>query len=210
VSAEDPMSQLPTDRRAAQSRGGSDLSHARSILLTMLSVEVAVLVVTGIALFFLYRPTAGQAWNDVVTASEPWDVRLAHGLRLAHRLASWLTVPTAIAVAVVVAVGGWETVRRWRGVALSAGLALTALTASWTGFLLPWDQLALWAVEVGTNLRGYRPLFGPEVKFVLLGGVELSPETVIQWLLVHSLVLGPALAGLVLLAWRRTGPTPPR
>ena len=197
------MSQVPADSRAEPSRGRSDLSGARSILLTMLSVEVAVLVVTGVALFFLYRPSAGQAWNDVVTTSEPWDVRLAHGLRLVHRSASWLTVPTAIVVAVVVAVGGWETVRRWRGAALSAGLAVTALAASWTGFLLPWDQLALWAVKVGTNLRGYRPLFGPEVKFVLLGGVELSPDTVTRWLLVHALVLGPALVGLLLLAWRR-------
>ncbi len=43
------------------------------------------------------------------------------------------------------------------------------LLLSFTGYLLPWDQLALWAVTVGTNMMGYTPVFGNEVRFVLLG-----------------------------------------
>jgi quinol-cytochrome oxidoreductase complex cytochrome b subunit len=56
------------------------------------------------------------------------------------------------------------------------GVILLTLTLllSFTGYLLPWDQLALWAVTVGTNMMGYTPVFGEEVSFVLLGGVPRS------------------------------------
>ncbi len=168
------MTPLPPDRHASLRARPDALNQARSILLGILSVEVGVLVATGIALFFLYRPTAQQAWNDLVTESYDWEARVALGLRLLHRLASWLAVPTAMAAGVVVAVGGWVSARRWRAGILGAGIAMIALVASFTGFLLPWDQLALWAVRVGTNTAGYRILFGDSVRFVLVGGVEVS------------------------------------
>ena len=51
------------------------------------------------------------------------------------------------------------------------GVILLTLTLllSFTGYLLPWDQLSLWAVAVGTNMMGYTPVFGNQVRFVLLG-----------------------------------------
>ena len=52
-------------------------------------------------------------------------------------------------------------------------LTLTLLL-SFTGYLLPRDQLALWAVTVGTNMIGYTPVFGRDVRFVLLGGAEID------------------------------------
>ena len=188
-----------------QHRGpeGDDLARARSILLGILSVAVAVLVVTGIALFFLYRPTTRQAWPGLLTESYEWDVRVSSGLRLIHRLAAWLAVPTAIATGVVVAMGRSPTASRWTGSALGAGIPITTLAASFTGFLLPWDQLALSAVTVGSHVRGYRVLFDPVVRFVLIGGVEVSPQTLNRWLLLHMLFLGPALVALVGLGWRR-------
>ncbi len=197
-----PM-QLPSDERQDQWPGGEGLVHARSILLGILCVAAGVLVVTGIALFFLYRPTTQQAWPGVFTESHDWDVRLSSGLRLIHRFAAWLAVPTAIATGVVVAVGRSPTASRWTGPALGIAFPITAFAASFTGFLLPWDQLALSAVTVGSNVQGYRILFDPVVRFVLIGGVEVSPQTVIRWLLLHVLLLGPALVALVVLGWRR-------
>ena len=58
----------------------------------------------------------------------------------------------------------------------SAYTLLLTLLLSFTGYLLPWDQLALWAVAVGTNMMGYTPVFGKEVRFVLLGGAEIGAE----------------------------------
>lgn len=113
---------------------------------------------------------------------------------------------TAIRTGVVVALAGWARLHRWRGAAIGSGIALTTLAASVTGFLLPWDQLGLWAVTVGTSLRGYGVLFESSVKFVLIGGVEIQPATLLRWLAVHTLVLGPALVALVVFGWRRVSP----
>jgi quinol-cytochrome oxidoreductase complex cytochrome b subunit len=180
-----------------------DLARARSILFRILAVEVGVLVLTGVALFFLYRPSPAEGWGDVFGRGYRWDVRVAHGLGAVHELTSMLAIPTALATGVVLALGGRGSHGRWRGTAVGAGMAVATLAVSFTGYLLPWDQLALRAVTVGTNLRGYSPLFDPDVRFVLVGGVELSPGTVLWWLLVHAVVLTPALVGLVLLGWRR-------
>ena len=63
------------------------------------------------------------------------------------------------------------------------------LLLSFTGYLLPWDQLALWAVTVGTNMMGYTPVFGEQVRFVLLGGVEIGTDTLLRWYVLHVLLL---------------------
>lgn len=186
------------------------LARTGRVLLIVLAAQVAVLVVTGVALYFFYRPSSAQAWNDLALATNdgPWEVRLSNGLRFVHRLTSALAVLTAIATGVVVALAGRARLRRWRGAAIGAGIALTTLAASFTGFLLPWDQLGLWAVTVGTNLRGYGVLFESSVKFVLVGGVEIQPATLLRWLAVHTLILGPALVVLVALGWRRVSSWP--
>lgn len=185
--------------------GGADgdgLSRARAIALAILSVEVVVLIATGIALFFVYRPTANAAWDDLVLARASGG-GFANGVRTAHRIASQLAVPTAIAAGVLTAVSWNANLRRWAGGAIGIGIGSTALAASLTGFLLPWDQLAVWSVSVGTNMDGYRPIFRDEVRFALMGGTEVHRETLIRWLIVHMLVLGPALLAAVGLAWRR-------
>ncbi len=185
------------------------LARARSGLLLALVVEVTVLVVTGIALFFLYRPSVRHAWGDLGDATTR-SLGIASALRLVHRFASTMAVCTSVAVGVVLALRS-SVGRRWTGAALGAGVAVTTVLASFTGYFLPWDQLALWAVKVGTDIRGYIPLFGSQVRFVLIGGTEVSPGTMQWWLFVHAVVLAPALGGLLVLAWRRrpSGPEPP-
>ena len=71
------------------------------------------------------------------------------------------------------------------------GVVLLTLTLllSFTGYLLPWDQLALWAVTVGTNMMGYTPVFGDQVRFVLLGGAEIGTDTLLRWYVLHVLML---------------------
>jgi quinol-cytochrome oxidoreductase complex cytochrome b subunit len=82
-------------------------------------------------------------------------------------------------------------------------LLLLTLLLSFTGYLLPWDQLAIWAVSVGTGIAGYTPVFGDQVKFVLLGSVEIGPTTLIRWYVLHVLAL-PFLATIFLAVhfWR--------
>src|SRR5438270_12993437 len=71
------------------------------------------------------------------------------------------------------------------------GVILLTLTLllSFTGYLLPWGQLALWAVTVGTNMMGYTPVFGQQVAFALLGGGEIGTETLLRCSGLHVLML---------------------
>ena len=101
------------------------------------------------------------------------------------------------------AIGRSPTASRWTGPLFGAGIPITTLGAFFTGFLLPGDQLALSAVTVGSTARGYTVLFDQVVLFVLIGGVEISPSTLIRWLGVHILVMGSALGALLLVGWRR-------
>ncbi len=181
----------------------SGVTRVRAILLAGLSVEIGVLVVTGIVLYFVYVPTDGQAWGDVFPTGRSGGIRLADGIRLIHRLAAVLAFPTALAASILLALRGRPGVRRWTGAVLGVGIVLTTVAVSITGYLLPWDQLALWAVEVGTNIKGYRWLSNDTVRFVLLDGSEVSRGTVFWWLVVHALVLTPVLGALVVLAGRR-------
>jgi quinol-cytochrome oxidoreductase complex cytochrome b subunit len=81
--------------------------------------------------------------------------------------------------------------RAQRSVNWLVGLALLLLTLflSFTGYLLPWDQLAFWAVTVGTNIAKEAPLVGEGLRFVLLGGTEIGQSTLVRFYVLHVVVL---------------------
>lgn len=175
--------------------------RARRVVLTLLTAEVAVLILTGIALYFFYRPSDVQAWNDMAAASR--GVKASLWLRHVHRAAAAIVGPTVLAAALLVAAD--RSGPRWRRQWLvTGGLAVTAVAALLSGPLLPWDQLALWAVKVGTNLTGYEPIRGSQVRFVLIGGAEVAPSVVLRWLAFHAVTGGPVMAALAAAAWPAT------
>ena len=68
-------------------------------------------------------------------------------------------------------------------------LLLLTLLLSFSGYLLPWDQLALWAFTVGSTMGSYAPVFGDSVSFALIGGVQISADTLLRWYVLHVLFL---------------------
>ena len=145
-----------------------------------------LLTVTGIFLMFFYRPETTAAWNDM----NQLQTSVTFGLlvRNMHRWGAHLMVLTVfLHMARVFYHGAYKPPREFNWV---IGVILLTLTIglSFTGYLLPWDQLALWAVTVGTNMAGYTPVFGEEVRFVLLGGKEISPETLLAMVCVARVV----------------------
>ena len=84
--------------------------------------------------------------------------------------------------------GAYKSPREFNWV-IGIVLLLLTLLLSFTGYLLPWDQLALWAVTVGTSLAGYSPLIAKQANFVLLGGVVVGPDTLLRWYVLHVLLL---------------------
>jgi quinol-cytochrome oxidoreductase complex cytochrome b subunit len=82
-------------------------------------------------------------------------------------------------------------------------LFLLTLGLSFTGYLLPWDQLAFWAITVGTNIAAYAPVVGDQMKFLLLGGHVIGPMTLLRFYVLHCVMLPLAMLMLVSLhVWR--------
>ena len=150
-----------------------------------------LLTITGIFLMFFYRPAAGAgaefAFNDMQAIMQ--EVQFGELVRNLHRWAAHLMVLSVfLHMARVFYHGAYKPPREFNWVVGVVLLLLTLLLA-FTGYLLPWDQLALWAVAVGTEMMGYTPVFGEQVQFVLLGGVEIGPETLLRFYVLHVLLL---------------------
>jgi len=160
-----------------------------------------VLTVTGILLMLYYHPSTPRAYEDMKDLE--FVVSSGVFLRNLHRWSAHLMV---IAVFLhmlrVFFTGAYRPPREYNWVVGVLLLVLTLLL-SFTGYLLPWDQLAYWAITVGTNMAGYVPILGDRIRFLLLGGHSIGENTLIRFYVLHCVVL--PLAIVVLMAvhfWR--------
>ncbi len=144
-----------------------------------------LLTITGIFLMFYYAPTAEAAYVDVEALST--SVAFGSLVRNMHRWGAHLMVLSVfLHMSRVFYHGAYKPPREFNWV-VGVILLLLTLLLSFTGYLLPWDQLALWAVTVGTNMAGFVPVFGDQVKFALLGSVEVTGDTILRWYVLHVL-----------------------
>ncbi len=164
-----------------------------------------MLTITGIYLMFFYRPAAEVnaqlAYQDMKDLSAA--ITFGQLVRNLHRWAAHGMVFTVfLHMARVFYHGAYKPPREFNWV-IGVNLLQVTLLLSFTGYLLPWDQLAIWAVTVGTNMMGYTPVFGRQIKFVLVGGLEVGPPTLIRWYVLHVLAL-PFVAVLLMAVhfWR--------
>jgi cytochrome b6 len=154
-----------------------------------------VQVVTGILLLLYYRPSATEAYDSVqfIMTRVPfgWLVRSIH---------SWSANLMVGAVFVhLFSVLFLKAYRRPREFTWISGVLLFFLTLGFgfTGYLLPWNQLAFFATRVGTDIAGAVPLVGEGVVRFLRGGPDVSGATLTRFYGVHVAVL-PALATALL------------
>src|SRR5205807_6223079 len=84
-------------------------------------------------------------------------------------------------------------------------LFFVTLFLSFTGYLLPWDQIAIWAITVGTNLAPYVPILGDPVYKVLVAGSAVGQPTLIRFYVAHVILLPLAAALLMRSEERRVG-----
>ncbi len=150
-----------------------------------------LLTITGIFLMFFYRPMAdiggAQAYTDMQIIRT--SVFFGDLMRNLHRWGAHLMVlSVTLHMARVFYTGAYKPPREFNWV---VGVVLLFLTLglSFTGYLLPWDQLAIWAVTVGTSLAGYSPFIAKQANFLLLGGAIVSPNTLLRWYVLHVLAL---------------------
>ncbi len=168
-----------------------------------------LLSVTGLLLMFYYVPEENRAFNDMkdLRFMVPFGVIL----RNMHRWAAHGMVLTVMLhMARVFYTGSYKVPRQLNWV-VGAILLLLTLMLSFTGYLLPWDQLGFWAVTVGTNMAASTPVLGYEgpfqnllnvqidndIRFALIGGTRIGANALIRAYVWHCVAL-PLIATLLM------------
>jgi cytochrome b6 len=154
-----------------------------------------VQVVTGILLLLYYRPSAGEAYDSVqfIMTRVPfgWLVRSIH---------SWsANLMVGAAFAHLFTVLFMKAYRKPRELTWISGVLLLflALGFGFTGYLLPWNELAFFATRVGTDIAGAVPGIGEAIVRFLRGGPDVTGATLTRFFGVHVAVL-PAIATALL------------
>ena len=154
-----------------------------------------VLTGTGVWLMFFYAPSVERAYSDI----QNLETMVTFGLlvRNLHRWAAHLMVLTVfLHLCRVFFTGGYKRPREFNWV-IGVLLWVITLLLSFTGYLLPWDQLAYWAVTVGTNMIGETPFIGEQLRLILLGAKETGPEALVRFYALHMWLLPLAMIILI-------------
>src|ERR1700747_778345 len=170
--------------------------------------------ITGVLWMFYYRPTLEWAFNDILALR---DVTTLGIMREVHRWGAHAMVITVwLHMYRVFLTGSYKPPREFNWVVGVLLLVLTLLL-SFTGYLLPWDQLAIWAITVGSNMARATPFAGNEgpgaallklgdiafvtnqsdARFALLGGRFVGEAALLRFYVLHCVGL-PLVAGFLM------------
>ncbi|MEP0814336.1 MAG: cytochrome b N-terminal domain-containing protein [bacterium] len=146
-------------------------------------------LVSGILLLLYYKPTVSEAYNSVrfiaTEVSFGWFVRSVH-----HWCANLFIVFLFLHMARVFFTGSYKAPREMTWVS-GVVLLLIGLLFGFTGYLLPWDQIAYWATTVGTDLAKAvpPPALGNLLIVLLRGGATVSGDTLTRFFMLHVVFL---------------------
>ncbi len=160
-----------------------------------------ILTVTGILLMLYYHPSVPQAYADMKDLQ--FVVSAGVFLRNLHRWSAHAMVLLVFAhMFKVFYRGAYRPPREFNWV-IGVVLLLLTLFLSYTGYLLPWDQLAFWAITVGSNLLSAVPVMGAKIRFLMLGGNTVNANALLRFYVLHCVIL-PLLAALLIAVhfWR--------
>lgn len=146
--------------------------------------------ITGILLMLWYTPSPEIAYGDMLTILS--NVPLGQLMRDMHRLgAEFMVAVVAMHMMRTWITGSYKKPRQFTWF---SGLILLVITGflSFSGYLLPWDQLSLWAVTIGASMAEATPVVGDQVNLLLRGAPELGANGLLRFYLLHVLAL-PAL-----------------
>ena len=174
-----------------------------------------LLTLTGTLLMFYFHPSKGQAYRDIMYLQH--DVPFGNLLRNSHRwCAHAMVITTWLHMLRVFMTGSYKPPREfnWN---IGVLLLLFTMLLSFTGYLLPDDQLGFWAVTVGTNMARATPILGHEgplgpelgmtafndVRFALLGGSIVDANALLRAYIWHCIAI-PIIAATLMIVhfWR--------
>ena len=159
------------------------------------------LTVTGLYLMFFYVPSVSRAYQDILAIQD--SVAFGTLVRNMHRWAAHLMVLTVFLHMIRVFYhGAYKPPREFNWV-VGVILLLLTLLLSFTGYLLPWDQIAFWAITVGSQMATYAPLLSRESSIFLLGSIEVGQTTLLRFYVFHVIFL-PLIGAIFMIVhfWR--------
>lgn len=155
----------------------------------------AIQVSTGILLLLYYRPSAGEAYESIqflmTEVQFGWLVRSIHAWS-----ANLMIFAMFIHLFSTLIERAYRVPRELTWVSGGILMALT-LAFGFTGYLLPWNELAYFATRVGTEIPGVVPIMGPFIRRLLRGGDDVTGATLTRFYGIHVAVL-PAIVTMVL------------
>ncbi|MCU0594122.1 MAG: cytochrome b N-terminal domain-containing protein [Desulfobacterota bacterium] len=167
----------------------------------MAAVLVFLLLGTGVLLKFVYQPFADKAYESILyLQNQVLFGRLIRNIH--HWSANALVLVVFLHLLRVFFTGAFHAPRQFNWV-IGSGLLLLVLMSNFTGYLLPWDQLAFWAITICTGTLEYMPGIGLWLQRLIQGGAEVGPGTLTNFYAVHTAVLPASL--LILMSfhfWR--------
>ena len=145
------------------------------------------LTITGLILMVFYTPSPEVAYYDMIDILS--NVNMGKFMRDMHRLGAELMV--AIVTLHMVRVYFTGSYKHPRQFTWLTGVVLLLLTLflSFSGYLLPWDQLAYWAVTIGTSMADAAPFVGPQTNLILRGSADIGAGGLLRFYLLHVFML---------------------
>ena len=157
----------------------------------MAVVLVGMLFVTGLMLKFAYQPVPDQAYASIVNLQN--TVLFGRLIRNIHHWSgNALLLVVFLHFLRVFFTGAFQPPRQFNWV-LGLVMFLLVLGSNFTGYLLPWDQLAFWAITICTGMLEYIPGIGVGLKKMISGGNEIGPATLSNFFAVHTAVIPACL-----------------
>lgn len=144
-------------------------------------------IVTGILLSLYYKPSPDQAFESVqaivteidfgwlIRSAHSWSANLLVGVLLLHLLTAYLM----------------RAYQRPREITWLTGVLLLGLFMAFgfSGYLLPWNELAFFATRVGTAIVGVVPVIGHDLLLLARGGEDVTGDTLARFYSLHVVVL---------------------
>lgn len=171
--------------------------------------------ISGVLLMFYYRPVVEYAYSDIV------QMRSALTLGIMREIHRWGAHAMIISIWLhmmrVFLTGSYKPPREFNWVVGVLLLVLTLLM-SFTGYLLPWDQLAIWAITVGSKMAEATPFMGmngpgrellqlpggiplvtanSDAKFLLLAGASVGAPALLRFYVLHCIAIPLAVSVLI-------------
>ncbi len=161
----------------------------------MAVVLVGMLFVTGLMLKFTYLPVPDQSYASIIHLQN--TVLFGRLIRNIHHWSgNALLLVVFLHFLRVFFTGAFHPPRQFNWI-LGLVMFLLVLGSNFTGYLLPWDQLAFWAITICTGMLEYIPGIGIGLQKMIRGGGEIGPATLSNFFAVHTAVIPACLVILM-------------